>query len=218
MKIRLSTINDIRSLFRINRESFPESLRCKAPLSYWMPYWNTLICTFSAEVYVVDINNKIAGFAIVVLDREKLQLEMKKRRLPLILYIYSYFIMVFKLIISPKVLIALIRKFTQRFLFFFTKNEIQDRKIEPSENTMWIALLAVSPKYRRKGIASLILKFLEERGIELDINIIALHVKGLNLESILLYEKINYVKTRKTFDGFTYKKRIKKSRDKEICI
>ncbi len=58
-----------------------------------------------------------------------------------------------------------------------------------SQNTAWIATLAVLPDYRRAGIASRLLSLCEN---EVDLHKIRLSVRQSNLPAILLYKKFGY--------------------------
>lgn len=58
----------------------------------------------------------------------------------------------------------------------------------------WINRVAVSPKFRRKGVARLLINELEEKLSKAGINIIACLIEEDNEESKHLFKALNYIK------------------------
>lgn len=71
------------------------------------------------------------------------------------------------------------------------------------KNTGWIALAIGERGYRGKGIGSIILKFIERKCIELNLQRIELGVFEFNKNAIKLYQKMGYKKIA-VIDNFTY--------------
>ena len=210
IQIRRANFGDIQDLFQINRESFPESLRCKAPLCYWKKRWSSLITARSSEVYVGTVNGKVAFFAIMVIDPVILRKELEKNHVPFIVFAHSFAVLLYRVCISPKIILSLIRKALLKIIFkivfILKENRPENKENSYPSNPTWIRLIAVCSKYRKKGLGSLMLDFLEQRSVELDRQVIGVHVEKNNSPAISLYKSRGYIRTRRTSDGFAYKK------------
>jgi ribosomal protein S18 acetylase RimI-like enzyme len=68
----------------------------------------------------------------------------------------------------------------------------------------WLNRLAVRPEFRNKGLARLLVEYVEKRLTELGIDIIGVLVEDWNKDSMEVFEKLGYVKHK---DIFYYSKR-----------
>ena len=57
----------------------------------------------------------------------------------------------------------------------------------------WINRLAVAPKFRRQGIARLLVEKVEQRFAEIGIEIVACLVENWNTQSMMTFERFGYV-------------------------
>ena len=90
---------------------------------------------------------------------------------------------------------------------------------EIEDNTLWLGMLQVSPKYKRQGYGKSILLFIEELAKENNINMLGIHTTEDNIPARSLYELMGYevieVGECTTADGvnrigYTFSKNIKK--------
>jgi ribosomal protein S18 acetylase RimI-like enzyme len=68
----------------------------------------------------------------------------------------------------------------------------------------WLNRLAVTPEFRNKGLARLMVQEVEKNMADLGIDIIGVLVEDWNLESMDVFEKLGYVRHK---DIFYYSKR-----------
>jgi len=199
--IRPAYLNDVEDIITLNRNSFPDSLKERAPSYYLKKWWVFLIDSPSVEVYVITSNKIIVGFAVLVINEDNYKKESKLYKLPKHVIIYT-------LLTSPQCLFHLPQKIIARLKSKFIYKKLTQNNIENNiHNRTWLELITISKEYRGMGLAKLIIDFLEKRTIKLNRNILALAVSSNNHKAISLYTSLHFFQSNHVSNGsYIYKK------------
>ncbi len=186
IEIRVAEPADAETIHAIDRESFPDSIKNRMSLRIWKRWLECAITSAASEVYVISIGGEIAGYAILITDEARYQEESRRSR-------PSAFAMAAGLLSRPSLFGLAVKKGTDRL-----KNYLRRDVVSLSQNRLtgakrtWIECLAVSPRYRGRGLAKRMFLFLEARTSELGRHeIVSLVHKG-NKPIISVHESLNY--------------------------
>jgi ribosomal protein S18 acetylase RimI-like enzyme len=201
--VRRARHSDIDRLHFIKRESFPESLKLKLPVRYWRKWWDHTILSPATEVYVITVDEAVAGFAVVVTDEGGYRKEAQNIKPSLLFYLYL-------LTTSPRHITLLCRKGMDRARALVCRNDHCDVESRgPFFDRTWLEVWAISPEYRGKGYAKILLNYIERRTMELYRGGIGLMVRNNNSVARCLFEKCGYKKNGRTSDYSFYRKEVR---------
>jgi ribosomal protein S18 acetylase RimI-like enzyme len=200
IEIRRADLADIKDIIVLNRASFPDSLKERAPFYYLKKWWVFLLSSASTEVYVITNDKILIGFAVLIISEDTYKKESKLHQLPWHCFIYG-------LLTSPELLLYLPQKVLSRLRTQRAYNQDTSNKRGLEERT-WIELAALSKEYQGKGLAKRLFSFLEQRTKDLDRNTICSLLNKTNHAVIFLHESLGYSKTHETAAQYYYKKRL----------
>lgn len=198
IEIRLAHLNDVEDIIILNRNSFPDSLKERAPSYYLKKWWGFLVDSPSVEVYVITSNKIIAGFAVLVINEDNYKKDSKLYKLPKQIILYT-------LLTSPQCLFYLSQKIIAR-IRAKSVYKLQTENNSYLEKRTWIELAALSNEYQGKGLAKQLFLFLEKRTRELNCNTICSLLNKNNHAVIFLHKSLGYSKTGESAEHFYYKK------------
>lgn len=197
--VRRAKYEDVGELVNICRKSFPDSLKWRGLTSSAEKWWHIALDLPCCETWVCLCDEKIEGYVLLISDINRYNREKKKQR-------PSFGTLLLILMIHPRLLITKIFKRIFSCNSTSVRQVITDNSKKSADELLWIELIAVSPKMRRKGLGVAMLRFCEQRAAELRRKIIKLNVGKKNVGAIRLYEKSAFVKTNETRYEYIYTK------------
>lgn len=198
-KVEISRVgeNSIQELIELCRVNFPDSLWWFGPVA-GRSWWMRMLAAPSAEVYIMYVDRKPAGFFLIVSELKSFSAYMNEITLrERVLFGLRYF----GLILHPGLVLPSVRKLMKKT----EKREYitwQD-KIAP-ERVVWGDLHAISPEYRRAGLAKQFMRFIEQRMFELKKDAFLGNVEPDNIKIIKMVESLGYRKMGQTASGLVY--------------
>lgn len=196
--IRRATVSDMQDLYWLYRKSFPEALRFQIPFSYAQKWFNFLLTTKTAEVYVYCIHGEIAGSVVLLTDLAAYDEERKRNHPP-------FWIRGLTVATSPKIIKEFLAKGIIRFVGQFRGRS--PRQKNPQNGTTWADMLAISHAHRGKRLAKELLRFIEYRTVELQRPAIGSFVRAKNKASIRAFVSAGWERTGQDPYGFDYGKK-----------
>lgn len=187
---RIAKYTDILSLVNICRNCFPDKAIWQAPRFYAIKMWEAILSWSNNETWICSLDGRVSGFIVLVMDHASFNKEWREQRKN---FLFAKILIV---ILSPKFVLNIIWKKTLAYLrrFKTDKNNLNISELQ-NKNRLWIAILAVSPKMRRQGVAKVMITHALKRAIDFGKEAATLMVDIRNRPARWLYEK----------SGFTYK-------------
>lgn len=191
---------DIDALVSICRMCFPRSLRWHGNRSLAEKWWETVLSASGAEVYVIRKDGQIVAFCLLVTDEYAFNTVMS--RLPV-----SWWRQILCLAQCPLVVLRKAVTFLRRRLKSRERLATCPMPTDWSpEHRTWIELIAVSPLYRRKGYASMLMKHCDSRSLALGRTKIGLKADEDNTSSRMFYESLGFTELWADAGGCCYGK------------
>lgn len=161
IRIRKGHSGDIDQLIDLQREGFPEEIFYQVPRKYCRRWWEYLLTSNVAEVFVAEVGERIVGASVLVIELDEFY-EAKGR------FKVSFPIRLTTLLTKPNVTLAYFKKILKSHGFL--KPPITHIKIHPDIEGEFSLLdtAVVAKEYRRRGILKRLRKRCEERTIELN--------------------------------------------------
>jgi hypothetical protein len=209
-KIEISRADDstIQDIITICKQSFPLSAKENSPRKILKKKWKHLIKSQAIEVYVILVNNKIAGFSVLIVDLNALRIEKKSIRfIDRILYALGQVIaMLFNVNIFKASLKKAVKTFYSKSNNFHKAIATEPKKFSV-DKLAWYELAAISIDYQGMGLGKRLYSFIVNRACELSKEVIVGRADDDNVSGRALFEKLGYILTAHTSDGqVTYKK------------
>ena len=172
-KIRKAHSEDIEQLIDLHREGFREEIFYQVPTKYCRRWWEYLLASDAAEVYVAEIETKIAGASVLVVNLEEYYRAKSSFKAP-------FSIRIATLLSKPNVAKEYFKKLLKTHGILRTPTS--DIKFCPDiagEFTL-LDTTVVAKDFRRQGILKELRKRCEERTIELKRSVIFTMVDPFN--------------------------------------
>jgi len=201
--IRRATIGDIEALIEISRISFPNYLRwCTNHCA--RKWWEYIIKSKSHETWVYQFNNEIVALIRFVIDAKPCKKEIRKLRPR-----YSTLLCVF--IVRPRILFEYIMERISRVTSSSVNYPNSSGLMSLANKSMWFHSIAVLPNMRGKGIGTSMMRFCEQRAVELGFDSVKCTIKTNYNDSIRLHERLGFIRTGKIKDHYSYVKLVSKN-------
>jgi hypothetical protein len=202
--IRRATLDDIEALIKICRISFPNYLiwctdRCARK------WWESIIRSKSHETWVYQLDNEIVALIRLVIDPNQYNKEIRKLRprLSTVLWVF---------IKRPLFLFTTIIGKIKRVFSSSLSYSDSSRLNSLTKRSLWVHTNAVLPGMRGKGIGTNMMRFCEQRSINLGYDSMKFFIKTNNKGSIRLHERLGFIRIRKIKDNYLFIKLLSKSR------
>jgi len=201
--IRCATIDDIEALIEICRTIFPNYLiwcnnRCARK------WWEYIIKSKSHETWVYQFNNEIVALIRFVIDANLYKKEIRNLR-------PGFGILLCVFIMRPRLLFEKILEKITRVTSSSVNYSNSSDPNSLANKSMWFHSVAVMPNMRGKGIGSGMIRFCEQRAVELGYDSIKFFIKTNNNGSIRLHERLGFIRTGKIKDCYSYIKLLSKN-------
>jgi len=172
-KIRKAHSADIDQLIVLHREGFREEIFYQVPTKYCRRWWEYLLASNVAEAYVAEIETKIAGASVLVIDLEEYY-RAKSR------FKASFPVRLATLLSKPNVAKEYFKKVLKTHGIL--KAPTCDIKVCPDIKGKFTLLdtTVVAKEFRRQGILKELRKRCEERTLELQRSVIFTMVDSFN--------------------------------------
>ncbi len=201
--VRRATFDDIDRLCKISKECFQNDIQDQGLLFIARKWWQLRINSAEIEIGVVEIDNQVCAFCIIVLNEHQWKKQIQKKKILKILSILS---LCRHLSLCRLFIIKLSRKISS---FFAGKEENVSIRTLPRERIR-IEPIAVAKRNRKCGLAKLLLRWAENRAFESNRRTIWLTVDKSNYSAQCLYESLGYQLFMTTkYQGF-YMKQVEK--------
>ncbi len=189
MLIRKIIKSDIDSISKLHKKIFDNSyFSVYYSISDLNDYFCSLIA-LNSYCYAVEADGKIVGYLIGGFKTQEAVDKFIRKKLKRILYyIFS----------NPKFIIISIRKVLKKI---FSKNF-------KSKADLRLFLIGVDPLLNNRGVGALLIKKFEEDILADGYDLYGLYVRTNNLNAINFYLKRDFKKEFKTFDLFSFIKKI----------
>ena len=190
----------IPDLLALCRENFPDSLWWFGPRPAGRAWWTRMLSAPSSEVYIMYVDRRPAGFFLIVSDLRAFSARMNRiSPRERVLFGMRYF----GLILCPRLILSSVRKWLKKAerRAYVSWHD----KIAP-ERVAWGDLHAISPDYRRAGLAKQFMHFVEQRTLELGKDAFLGNVEPGNFKVIRMLESIGYRQMGQTDSGLVYGK------------
>lgn len=186
-QLRRAESGDTEVLAGICRRSFPLSVRWQGHPAAGRYWWQETLATATAETWVWEWSGVVGAFGVLVTDWKGWLQESRRRRGPWGAELLS-------LLCCPGVVWA---KSRMKLAVAWEQRHLQlvCQAPDVSDSATWVELLAVEPALRDRGIGGTLLRFCEQRTLELGRATIGLAVNARSHKAIRLYERIGYVRT-----------------------
>ena len=201
--IRRATIGDIEALIEICRICFPNVLiwctnRCARK------WWEYIIGSKSHETWVYQFNNQIVAMIRLEVDAKPYKKEIRRLRPR-----FGTLLCVF--IVRPRLLfekiMETITRVTSSSVYYSENSSLNSL----ANKSMWPHTSAVLPGMRGKGIGTSMMRFCEQRAVELGYDSIKFFIKTNNNGSIRLHERLGFIRTGKIKDHYSFVKLLSKN-------
>ena len=205
--IRCATIDDIDALIQISRTIFPNGLiwctnRCARK------WWDYIIRSKSHETWVYQLDNEIVALIRFIVDANAYKQDVRKLRPHIGTLLFVFIVRPW--LLFEKIMEAIIRVTSSRVDYSDSSN------IDSIANrSMWFHSIAVLPNMRGNGIGTSVLRFCEQRAVELGFDSVKCFVKTNNHGSIRLHERLGFIRTGKIKDHYSFVKLLSKNRNYE---
>jgi len=201
--IRRATRVDIEALIEICRIIFPNYLiwcnnRCAGK------WWKCIIRSKSHETWVYQFNNEIVALIRFVIDANSYKMEIRKLR-PRFCTLLCVFIM------RPRLLFEMILEKIARVTSSSVNYSDNSGLNSHANKSMWFHSIAVLPNMRGKGIGTSMMRFCEQRAVELGFDSAKCFIKTNNNGSIRLHERLGFIRTGKIKDHYSFIKLLSKN-------
>jgi hypothetical protein len=186
--VRISKVGEesIDDLVKICRESFPDYIWWYGPRFVARLWWSFMLSAPSAEAYMMYSNKKPIGILLIVSDMKSFTIYEKgrssRKKLLCSLRYLGFFM-------HPRLAITTIRNFIKRSAHH---QHVKWQCKLDLESVAWGVLQAISPEYRRIGLARKFLRFAEERGLELQKRTFIASVEPDNISIMNLLRSFGY--------------------------
>lgn len=187
--IRRAIQDDVEALIDISRVSFRNQLIwcTKHQARKW---WKYIISSQFSETWIFQSNGQVAGYLRLVTDpvnykKEEIKVYPKFHTLIYVFCTHPWFLFI-KIVEK----IVSITSKTIRYV------DIEDLNIS-DDRTAWAHFMAVTPKMRNRGIGTSMIKFRDQRALELGFYVIKMWIEKKRKVSIKLNEKNGFIKTGK---------------------
>lgn len=198
--IRRASQSDICALVNICRMAFPRTVRWQSLRSFARRWWEVAVMSSGTEVWVVQINDEVVAFYLIVTDEVQWRREKADRSRPFVLRFIST--MYCPVLAGSGILRAIMNKInprpTQQLI-------LHDRK---PETRIWLELLAVGEGHRGQGLAKCLLRHSEARARALGRKAIGLRLYKHNRAARCLYETVGYETVSVNCEDVIYSKLI----------
>jgi ribosomal protein S18 acetylase RimI-like enzyme len=184
--IRRADKADVAQLLYICRRSFPDDILYQGVRWHAENWWQTAIMSEAADTYVLEHDNLVVAFAVLVKNEELWKKERKQRHGSFVTHLLSR-------LVCPMLAAAEIR-IKIKDMMNTIKTRSRESPARKQYHQTWLELLAVLPEERRRGIATRLIQECESRTISMDREAIGLIVPKIELPAIQLYKKIGYEK------------------------
>ena len=211
LEIRPATEDDFEILTHISRMCFPEQLRWNTFKSHNKKWWELLVDSDYCEIVVCTIFEQVVGYGALVYDRIKYEEACEKYRLGLgdLLYLFAACPIKSLQKIWTKLFIKGGKKI-QKSGTSSKKNQKQSAYDKMSKRfankNPWVGPIAVLPSMRRRGVATDILKYCNQRLEMHGNNSVYSIIKIDDNKSRELFEKLGFVVIDEMDNVVFYKK------------
>jgi len=200
LSMRRAERRDIDELAVMSRLCYSYLLRWQGPLFHNRKRWRLLLDNEGCEVWVCSSHGQIIGYFTLILDRHQYDEVDGKLHPGLLVRLYM-------LGVCPKLFITIaLRKLKQRIhgsLRQLFGSSSDDDKMAGSETfrrledrqVPWVGYVAVTPAMQSKGMATEMVKFCEQRAVELGHKEIWVKVERKNIGAFGLMRKAGFVVT-----------------------
>ncbi|MCH8135596.1 MAG: hypothetical protein IIB77_06430 [Proteobacteria bacterium] len=184
ISLRIATANDLPSLYKICRESFPGSALWATNSGGAKKWWEGAIASKSCEVWVAVRSQYVVGFTVLVLDELQWAHDM-----PMQSEFMSRVKRGLSLMITPRVLI---RKIIELRYAKANFPPDKDGRSFPQHERLFAELIAVTKMARGKGIGRSMEDFQLTRAAELGLKAVYFRVDRSNKRLISHRRSIGY--------------------------
>ena len=209
--IRRAAAGDIESLIEICRVSFPYALRWRTNRCA-RKWWEYKIRSKSSETWVYQFNNEIVAMNIMVIDSNSDKEDTRKLR-------PCFGTLLCVLIVRPQLLVerivAKITRMTSSSVNYSNSSNLKSLV----NKSVWFHSIAVMPNMRGKGMGASIMRFCEQRAVELGFDSVKCTIKTNNNDSIRFHERLGFIRTGKVKDHYSYIKLLStNSNNKKVLL
>ncbi|MBA4391470.1 MAG: hypothetical protein C0399_11110 [Syntrophus sp. (in: bacteria)] len=204
IKIRRTYINDdINIIIDISRACFPGSLKWNALKYSAKKRWQYILTSQYVEVYIVLLNDIVAGFFILATDIPSYNKEKEKEKLQ---YLFLRMLSIVTLILKPYLIMPSLKKL-HKIIFYKRPSMISDRITDhktTQDKIAWAELTGIGIQYRGKGLLTIMHEFMVARCLELGKEAIGSLIDPNNLLVARSRKSLHFVKTGESRYGHTY--------------
>lgn len=203
IETRIAEYTDIPSLVDICRKCFPDKVIWQSPRLFATKMWEAILSWNNNETWIYSLDGRVCGFITLVTDYNSFHKEWRKQKDN---FLYAK---ILTSILSPKFILNKSWKKTLAYLRRFKNNKNNPNIPElQNEKHLWIALLAVAPKIRRRGIAKAMIGHAIKRAVELGKKAASLMVDIRNRPARVLYEKSDFTNICSDLNYCYYEKKV----------
>ena len=182
---------DKAELIRVCRASFPGSLRWTSPRSFAERWWSSTLASPAAETFKAAGSAGIAGFCVLVTDRDSWNRDAPQRRRSR----------------SDK-LAALLQHPLKSLGKALERGPASGPVREDPTPASWIELIAVAPQSARQGIGQLLVREAEARAVRAGTQRLGLCVATSNTSARKFYDAQGFEHIGTSSAGEVYQKRL----------